>query len=259
MNVSRQTLLVRGLPVHYEVVGEGEPLVFLHGLSESTRVWYRNIPTLAEHYRIYLLDLPGFGAMRSQRKHFRLAECASWFDEWMQAMGLQAVNLVGHSMGGHVATAAAVMRPEQIKRLALVDSLGIPFGCSVLRLVYPALKAIARTTPTFWPCIAYDYLRAGPAMVWKAGQQCAALDELAALASIRVPALLIWGAEDDLIPLSSGRQLHERLVGSRLVVLPKTNHFCMFEQPERFNQELLDFLQEREVDCEVVESSLNGQ
>ena len=259
MNVSRQTLLVNGLPVHYEVVGEGEPLVFLHGLSESSRVWYRNIPVLAKHYRVYLLDLPGFGAMRGQRKQFRLEQCAAWLDGWMQAMGLQSVSLVGHSMGGHVVMVAAAMRPEQVKRLVLVDSIGIPFHCSVLRLVYPALKAIARTTPAFWPCIAYDYLRAGPAMVWKAGRQCAELDELSALSCIRVPTLLIWGSEDDLIPLASGRQLHEHIPGSRLVVLPKANHFCMFEQPENFNQALLSFLQGQEVGFPAVTSSLSSR
>lgn len=93
---------VGGHRVRYEVVGEGEPVVLVHGLSGSTRWWARNTAALATEYQVYLVDLPGFGAMRRLRRRFVLAEAASWLSAWMEAVGLQSAHLVGHSMGGYV-------------------------------------------------------------------------------------------------------------------------------------------------------------
>jgi pimeloyl-ACP methyl ester carboxylesterase len=256
VHISRQTIQVNGLPVHYEVAGEGEPIVLVHGLSESTRLWYRNVPELSRHYRVYLIDLPGFGSMRNAHRHFNLPQSGSWLDAWTQALGLAEVNLVGHSMGGYTAMALAALQPQKVKRLALVDSIGIPFNRPVNQLVYPALKSVMRTTPAFWPCIHLDYLRAGPLMVGKAAQQIVELDAAPVIASVCVPTLLIWGEHDDLVPLSSGRHLHQQLIGSRLFILPKTNHFGMFERPYEFNDALLAFLQGQEVGFEEVRRAL---
>ncbi len=247
MNVLKRSIRVDGGPVHYEVAGEGEPLVLVHGLSESTRVWYRNLPALAERYRVYLVDLPGFGAMRKFRRLFDLKQSGAWLARWMQAVGLEEASLVGHSMGGYVCMATAAMYPERVRRLVLVDSIGIPFNLPVRRLVYPALKSIARTKPSFWPCIGYDYLRAGPVMVLNASLQIVKLDTADVLAAVRAPTLVVWGENDDLVPLTLGRQLHERLPGARIVVIPGTNHFCMFERPHEFNQVLFAFLQGEQV------------
>jgi pimeloyl-ACP methyl ester carboxylesterase len=246
MAIRKEIVQIHGWPVHYEVAGEGEPLVLVHGLSESTRLWYRNLPELAERYRVYLIDLPGFGAMRRFRRQFDLKQSGLWLAAWMQALELEQINLVGHSMGGYVSMALAATHPERVKRLVLVDSIGIPFNLPVRRLVYPALKAIARTIPSFWMCIGYDYLRAGPRMVLNASRQIVALEAAEVLAAVRVPTLVIWGENDDLVPLTLGRRLHASLAGARLHILPGTNHFCMFEKPREFNQALLAFLQEQE-------------
>src|ERR1051326_3157429 len=68
--ITRHTTVVNGIPTSYKRVGEGEPIVFVHGLSGSTHWWRRNIPELAAQYRLYLVDLPGFGSMWRQRRHF---------------------------------------------------------------------------------------------------------------------------------------------------------------------------------------------
>ena len=255
VKIDRQTVVVNGLPIHYEVAGTGEPLVLVHGLAESTRVWYRNLPTLARSYRVYLVDLPGFGMMRKFHQHFNLLEAGAWLDGWMQAIGLETVSLVGHSMGGYVSMALAAAYPQKVKRLVLVDSIGIPFGLPVARLVPHALRAIRRTTPALWLRIGYDYLRAGPAMVMNASRQIVALDASAVLASVRVPTLLIWGEYDDLVPFTLGRQLHGRLTGARLFVMQGANHFCMYERPHEFNQALLSFLQGQDIGIEAGLSS----
>src|ERR671920_70456 len=126
--------------IGYEVAGEGEPVVLVHGLSGSTRWWFRNVPAIAERHRIYLVDLPGFGAMRSLRRRFVLAETATWLSEWMEAAGLERAHLVGHSMGGYVSVRLAASRPELV----------------------PLLLAVRYATPAFIPVLVRDALRMGP-------------------------------------------------------------------------------------------------
>ena len=85
------------LTVHYEVTGEGPPLVLVHGLSGSGRWWAYNVPSLAKHFRVYNVDLVGFGRSRGQR--LVLQEAAGWLAEWLQMTGITQAHLVGHSMG----------------------------------------------------------------------------------------------------------------------------------------------------------------
>lgn len=251
VSIQRETVQVRGIPVCYEVAGQGDPLVLVHGFAESTRVWYRNLPELSEHYRVYLVDLPGFGSMRRFHRHFQLAKLGAWLDSWRQAVGLEEIALVGHSMGGYIAMAMAAERPEKVKHLALVDSLGAPLQRSVVRLMGPALKAIARATPSPWLAMSYDSLRAGPLTLWRVSRQIVTLDTSAVLAAVNVPTLLIWGENDDLLPFDLGRQLHTHLSQARLCVIQGANHFCMYEQPDLFNQTLLAFLRDQHVGVEV--------
>ncbi|GHO51031.1 alpha/beta fold hydrolase [Ktedonospora formicarum] len=149
MKITKRTILVDNVPIHYRVAGKGEPVILIHGLSGSSRWWNRNIPALASLYRVYLVDLPGFGAMRHLAPTFELVECAAWLDRWMQSLGLETAHLVGHSMGGYICMALAVLRPAVVKHLVLVDSIGMAFGKHTSRLRTMALRSIYRTTPMF--------------------------------------------------------------------------------------------------------------
>ncbi len=243
----QHTIEVDGVPVRYEKLGSGEPVVFVHGLSGSTKWWRRNVPAIAERYSVYLVDLPGFGAMRRWRKHFRLLETGAWLDRWRQAVGLEQFSLVGHSMGGYVCMSLAALRPEQVKRLVLVASIGIPFECGVPKLVWPMLLAMGRTTPAFWPLLLYDSVRAGTPMILRASHQIVTLDCAEVLAAVKTPTLLIWGEQDNLVPLAFGRRLRETLPNARLHILKRANHICMYDQPQEFNAALLAFLDGQEV------------
>jgi pimeloyl-ACP methyl ester carboxylesterase len=148
MGPFRRELWAGGHPVRYEVAGAaGEPVVMVHGLSGSTHWWARNLPALARRYRLYLVDLPGFGAMRRLGRQFVLAEAASWLSEWMRAVGLERAHVVGHSMGGYVAIQLAAGRPELVGRLVLVAPAGTPTGRSMLGHFVPLLLTTRYATP----------------------------------------------------------------------------------------------------------------
>jgi pimeloyl-ACP methyl ester carboxylesterase len=238
----RHEVRVGGWPISYEAAGEGEPVVLVHGLSGSTRWWSRNVPAIAERYRTYLVDLPGFGTLRSLRRRFVLAETATWLSEWMEAAGLERVHLVGHSMGGYISIRLAVSRPELVRRLVLVAPAGVPAERSMLGHLVPLLLAARYATPAFMPVLVRDALRMGPMTLWRAARALLAEDAREDLRSIDAPTLLIWGEKDPLISPSVGDFLRREIVGSHLLVLQNAGHVPMFDRPQEFNAALLTFL-----------------
>jgi pimeloyl-ACP methyl ester carboxylesterase len=244
--VVRQTVMVHGCSIAYECVGEGEAIVFVHGLSGSTLWWQRNIPELALHYRLYLMDLPGFGSMRRHSRYFRLEKAAEWLYAWTEAIGLDSFYLVGHSMGGYICMDLAVQHPEKVKRLILVSPISVPRASSVVGFIPHLLRSGWGITPAFWPILLFDGMRAGVLTLWRAASQIVALDVTPVVNALNIPTLLIWGANDDLVPLTLGQQLSTRLAHTqtRLLVIQQANHVCMFEQPRQFNAALLAFLAE---------------
>lgn len=242
LRASRREVRVRGLPVRYEVAGEGEPVVFVHGLSGSTRWWVRNVPALAERHRVYLVDLPGFGAMRRLRRHFVLAEAADWLSAWMGALALEKAHLVGHSMGGYVCLRLAARQPAVVQRLILVAPAGVPTGRSMVGHLVPLLGAARHATPRFLPVLARDALRMGPATLLRASRDLLAEDVREDLRRIQAPTLLLWGERDTLVPPAVGNLLREEIPDSRLFVLERAAHVPMFDRPEDFDAALLAFL-----------------
>ncbi len=240
--ISDLEIEVDGYPIRYKVAGMGEPVVLVHGLSGSTRSWTQNVPALAERYRVYLVDLPGFGAMRRPRRRFVLSEAASWLLDWMVAADLKQAHLVGHSMGGYVCLRLAASNPEVVRQLVLVNPAGLPTDRSLLGHLVPLLAAARHLPLRFLPTLAYDAFSMGPTTLWRAARDLLGEDVREDLRSIVAPTLLIWGQNDSLIPPALGDLLREEIPDSRLLILGKAGHAPMFERPQEFNAALLAFL-----------------
>lgn len=223
-------------------MGEGDPIILVHGLSASSRWWVRNVPALAEHYRVYLVDLPGFGMMRNFFYPFALNEATAWLLAWMEVVGLKQVHLVGHSMGGYICVSVAAQRPEVVRDLVLVCPAGLPGVRTLSGYLVPLLRMISSVTPSFLPVLFYDALRAGPLMFLRAARDLLSKDMHDLLASISVPTLLIWGDNDTLVPVAFGDILRQEIANSRLLVLKKAGHVVMYDRWQEFNAAILAFL-----------------
>ncbi len=242
VGLSWREVPVLGLPVRYEVAGRGDPVVLVHGLSGSTRWWARNVPSLAEHYRVYLVNLPGFGALRFSGPRFVLAEATSWLLAWMEAVGLESAHLVGHSMGGYLCLKVAARRPEAVRRLVLVDPAGMPSHRTMLGHLGPLLLSARYARPTFLPVLVRDALYAGPFTLLRAARDLLAEDVRGDLRRVGAPTLLVWGERDPLIPPSVGDVMRAEIPASRLLVIEGAGHNPMFDRPKDFNGALLAFL-----------------
>jgi pimeloyl-ACP methyl ester carboxylesterase len=111
-----------GLRVHYVEEGHGPATALIHGLGGFAESWRHNIPELARHGRVIALDLPGFGRSGKPRREYTAGFLARALDAFLRALGVEQVRLVGHSLGGAVASRYALEYPERVERLALLGA-----------------------------------------------------------------------------------------------------------------------------------------
>ncbi|HEX2834023.1 MAG TPA: alpha/beta fold hydrolase [Thermoanaerobaculia bacterium] len=226
--------------------GAGTPVALIHGLSGSMRWWSKNIDALARKHLVAAVDLTGFGRNRrfvglpSVMPSF--AEVTSLLARWLESFG-EPVHLIGHSMGGALSIRLAAERPDLVRSLILVNSAGMPFRLDPRPHVRPLPKP-----PYGGPGIARvllpDFLRAGPASVAVAGTRVIFSDEREQMHRIRVPALLVWGENDPLVPLQYGQAMQHEIADATLAVIPRAAHVAMWDAPAEFNEIVLKFLED---------------
>ena len=163
---------------------------------------------------------------------------------WIKAVGISRAHMIGHSMGGYICISLAANQPETVDHLVLVSPAGIPRVRSLLGYAIPLVVALCYLTPSFFPILLYDALRAGPLTLLRAAQDLLTKDVRYCLHEIVAPTLLIWGEDDSLVPLSLGDILHKEIAHSQFILLKKAGHVGMFNQPQRFNAAVLTILAE---------------
>ena len=237
--LERHRLDVGGARVHFQTGGSGDPVVLVHGLSGSGRWWRRNVAALARQFRVFVVDLVGFGRSRGP---FVLAEAADVLAVWMGRLGLARAHVVGHSMGGYIAAALAVEAPERVGRLVLVDAAAFPLGWRPVRHAVRLVRAVRYMPPTFLPVLAADALRAGPRTLLRAAREVVDTDLGARCGQVRAPALVVWGEHDRVVPPAVGERLAACLPDGELAVIGGAGHNPMWDRPEAFNRVVLGFL-----------------
>jgi pimeloyl-ACP methyl ester carboxylesterase len=242
MAAAGRYLKLNGHRIYYEQYGSGPPLVMVHGLAASTSWWRRNIPCFAQHYTVYALDLVGFGHSRSWLP-LGVDDAAELLAAFIAALGHQRVDLMAHSLGGHISLLLAARYPERVNKLVLAAAAGgAAMWASMPAMICRALMASLYCGPRFLPIVTLDSLRAGPIVLWKAATNLLQSDIRPLYAQIHNPTLLIWGDRDVLVPIRIGDLLLHALPNVRIEIIQRAGHVVMFDQAERFNQLALDFL-----------------
>jgi pimeloyl-ACP methyl ester carboxylesterase len=271
---------VDGVEVAFSDVGVGEPtLLLIHGLGSYMPVWERNLDALSAHHRVVAIDLPGYGKSEKANFDYSMAFYARTVEGVIDALGLKRVVLVGHSMGGQIALTHALRYPGRAERLVLVDPAGFErFGHgegawlaeavdkdyvakTPAEAIYANVAANFYSMPKEAQFMVDDRLRVvgGPdfdAYTYAVARSVYAMIHepvIDRLSEIKVPALVVFGADDGLIPnpvLHGGttRGVAEegtrRLPRGRLVMIPRAGHMVQFERPDAFDAAVLEFLKE---------------
>jgi pimeloyl-ACP methyl ester carboxylesterase len=262
-----------GADVNYVEVGEGRPILFVHGLSGCWQNWLENLPHCGRWHRAIALDLPGFGASPMPSWEIDIPAYGRLVHDFCEKLGIEGAMIVGNSMGGFVAVEAAISGAARFERLVLVSAAGIlntwnPEGRAVATAW--AWKAFGRhfadrgrfivSRPrarelVFRPFLRYpgrlredllleqivDGLRRAEGF----GAALHAVirhDVRERLAEIEMPTMIVWGQSDRVIPMAAALSYHRRIPHSRLEIFERTGHVPQLERPLRFNALLDEFL-----------------
>ncbi len=250
-----QLITVGDCDLHVRRQGRGKPLLYLHGTEGLTGI-APGLGALARTFDLIAPDHPGYGLSGDAAAVDTMSDLAMFYLDVLDQMGLEQVHVVGHSMGGWLALEIAVRNSHRLASLTLVDSAGIHvqgvdkgdlFICTPeegLALMNHDLEA-ARVRHQAMVA------EADPRMVYRNRVTTAKLcwqprlfnPSLARwLHRVRLPTLLLWGENDQVLPPAYGEALSRAIAGSRLLTVPSCGHMLPFEQPDRFSGEVTTFI-----------------
>ena len=262
--------MIDGVRLHYQEKGTGTPLVLLHGFSSSTYSWKDVFEPLAKNYRVIAVDLKGFGFSGKPDGDYTRRAQAILVAHLLDYLKIDKAWLAGNSMGGEVALNFALQNPQRVAGLILIDSAGVSVpgsnslapGYARVPFVGPVLIALALTSDrlvrqglekSFYDDakitderVAAYYrplkTRGGQLAALRARTQAGQFPIEQDLNKINSPALIIWGAEDALIPIEAGRKMNSLIKGSKLVIVERCGHVPQEELPERVLSEITKFI-----------------
>jgi pimeloyl-ACP methyl ester carboxylesterase len=268
---------IDGIKTRYWVAGKGgSAVVLVHGLGGFMENWVNNINALAEHHRVYAMDLLGFGRTDKIPLIRNINTLVKFINDFMETLHIQKASLVGNSLGGGLVIQLALNYPEKVAKLVLVDNAGmgrevlLDFRlCSLTILGDLLMRPGIESAGKLWKKIVYDpkliteeLLLLSFGMIYQPGAKKAMLAALrtginllgqraklttlllSRLAKISVPALVVWGKEDKIIPVAHAQIAVNKIPGAKLKIFENCGHMPQFERPEEFNKLVLDFLAE---------------
>lgn len=233
----------KGLKIPYCTLGEGKPIVLVHGLGLSFEEWEKNIETMAQYGKIYALDLPGFGHADKPERVLSCRELAEAALDWAEGIGLEPGVWLGHSLGGEVALWAGALKPEQISGIVLVGSTGLPPRPGLPRRILGLLLDGALEKPGYMIRLLVSYLQAGPLRVLKTVRISDAVPLLKLTGRLQMPVLVMHGKRDPIITKRESRMTARRLPKGRFCLVDAP-HAMLYSAADKFNPLLAEFLAE---------------
>lgn len=257
-NEHSRFIKIDGLDVHYRIEGQGPDLLLLHGTAASLHTWDDWTELLKKDFRIIRLDLPAFGLTGpSPSVDYSIAGYTSFLSAFTHAIGLDSFSVAGNSLGGGIAWAYAIKHPDQIEKMLLINASGIPNNGddpAVFKLARnPVLgKLLEWVTPksfieknmkeVYFNDLKVDEelvtryhemaLREGNRKAFRQRAQVTNPDLTDLLPTISAPTLIMWGEEDEWIPVKNAYYFHESIPNTQLAVIPQLGHVPMEEAPD---------------------------
>jgi 3-oxoadipate enol-lactonase len=254
---------VNGLSKHYELSGkeEGPVVVLSHSLGSSLVMWEPQLTALEPHFQVLRYDTRGHGGSETAPGPYTFELLARDVVGLLDGLGLSKIHFVGVSMGGMIGQALGLLHSDRLLSLILCDTAAAnPPGSGEIwqeRIELVQKEGLAPLLePTLERWFRPEFIRQAPPILEKIRRQFLAttingyvgcsqaimeLDYLEKLGKIQIPSLIVVGEDDPGTPVSAARAMQERIVDSKLVILPCARHLSSVEQGEAFNRALLDF------------------
>jgi pimeloyl-ACP methyl ester carboxylesterase len=244
MNEPTKPVEVAGQATRVLDTGRGQPVVLLHGWGGRIESMSPLVGCLAADFRVMALDLPGFGESPIPDGAWGTADHAEYVSDVLSYLGVGRAHFLGHSFGAKTSLYVAATHPEIVDKLVVTGSPGLRKAVTpvarVRRGASRAARAMGRLGPPgrrvraalYGRIASDDYKAAGelrPMLVKVVNEDLGHL-----LPLIRAATLLVWGTEDDAVPLEHGEIMEQIIPDAGLVRFEGAGHFAYLEQPERF-------------------------
>jgi pimeloyl-ACP methyl ester carboxylesterase len=238
-----------GVRTYYEVYGEGEPLVLLHGGLATAESWVMQVPALAEGYRVYVPERRGHGRTPDAAGPITYEMMAADTAAFLDGTGTGDANLVGWSDGAVVGMLVALRRPELVRKLVVIGQYfnfegEVPeframidyWGTDLPEALHEVYDRVSPDGPEHFPVVLEKMMR-----MWREEPDLA----FSELAGVRAPVLLMQG-DDDIVKVEHSAALAATLPEAQLAVVPGSSHMAPLEKPVLVNQLILDFLSDHQ-------------
>jgi pimeloyl-ACP methyl ester carboxylesterase len=257
-----KTIAVFGQTIHYWDAGSGPAVVLVHGLGSRKEDWLPVVAPLSQKYRVLVPDQIGFGHSAKPLMDYRIQTYVDFLDEFLRDLKVEKASLVGESLGGWISalyaaeiTAGAHVVP--VEKLVLVDAAGLNQEKPVPPVLNPSTLAAMRGLmeaifyDTSW--LSEDALRKifadklsvndGYTVRSILGNPAIASERLDnRLGEIHVPTLVVWGKQDNLLPIANGERYAAGIPGARMISFDKCGHVPPIEKAEEFVSAVTAFL-----------------
>lgn len=265
--MNRRFIQFRGSTVSYQIFGEGEAIMFLHGFGEDGNIWINQINYFSRNFRLIIPDIPGSGyspIMPFNSSTLTLADYAAAMYAILQAENITQISLVGHSMGGYIALEMARLYESVIHKFCMFHSTAFADSEEKIKLRLRSIDFVKRFGAAMflkesiqanysagWKEKNMDQLKDITAIIERFSDLAIIQyyqiiiqrkDQTNLLRAFKKPILFIIGVHDNAVPLADSLQQCHLPPHSFVTILQNSAHSGMWEEPEKSNQALLNFL-----------------
>ncbi len=231
-----------GVSIWYAIYGQGAPVILLHGGLSNSNYWGLQIPALAPHYQVIVIDSRGQGRSTWDYRPISYHLMASDVIEVMDALYISKAAVVGWSDGGIIGLDIAIHHPERLTRLFAFGANSNLAGVKSAEGSPVLAEYEARTRVEYQNMSAapgdFDRLAAAIGKMWESEPDFSDAD----LRSIKVPTWIVDGEYDEIIKREDTDRMARLIPGAHELILPRTSHIAFLQNPEEFNNALLSFL-----------------
>ncbi len=246
-----QYIEIDDINCRYMIYGDkGRPVVLLHGWGQNLEMMAYIAVFLKEHFKVYSLDLPGFGASSEPIKAYTVEDYATWLHKFLEELEVTNPIIIAHSFGCRIAFHYAYKYP--VYKMCLTGAAGLrpprSIGWYIRTYSYKLVKSLIVVSPfkgllkNLQDNVGSTDYRNASGVMRETLVKVVNDDVRDLLPQIDVETLLVFGSKDDATPLSSGQQIEKLLPNGTLVVFEGDDHYAYFHQAARFNAVLEAFL-----------------
>jgi pimeloyl-ACP methyl ester carboxylesterase len=239
-------IIVENGLVHYEALGRGKPILFLHGWLGSWRYWMPTMEAVSDRFRTYAFDLWGFGDSDKSSERYDVESYVSLVNAFMDGLGVTRAPIVGHALGAVAALLFATRMPERVDKLITVS---LPLnGLAISRKFVGSGDSVLdrtlgrRQAQQAYPDVALEADKADPNVVALSMRSLASFDLRLELEKVTCPLLMVHGEKDSLVTPPSPDAIPED-DNFRQIMLRDSTHFPMLDEAPRFQRLLRDFME----------------